>query len=398
MLKNKNKILMLLQGTFPPDIRLEKEIKSLSEAGYEVLVLCNQYDSNLNPEFEFCRIERVKALFNSVRLNRIINFPIFFNPRFLYYVIKVTLNFKPSFIHSHDLPMMPIAILIGKLSKKPIVFDMHENYPEALKAFQKKGVINFIFKNYRAARYLEKICIRFSDKIITVVKENSERLINQGVEPSKIYLVSNTVDLETFNNTSCDEKIIDKYKNNIILLYSGYVTPERGLDVVVKGINFLKVKIPVIKLLIIGNGISVPPLRQLTTQISLDNYIEFIEWPGHNNLVSYFQVANIFISPQPKCEFWDTTIPHKLFEYMSQSKPVLAADSKAITRIIKETISGMTYKTDNPEDFAEKVLQMLSSDIPFGTNGFKAVVEIYNWANDAKSLIEMYNDLKNKLQ
>jgi glycosyltransferase involved in cell wall biosynthesis len=398
MLKNKNKILMLLQGTFPPDIRLEKEIKSLSEAGYEVLVLCNQYDKNLNPEFEFCRIERVKALFEAVRLNRIINFPIFFNPRFLYYVIKVTLNFKPSFIHSHDLPMMPIAILLGKLLlRKPIVFDMHENYPEALKAFQKKGIINFIFKNYRAAKYLEEICIRFSNKIITVVKENSDRLINQGVKPSKIYLVSNTVDLQTFNNSYVDEKIIDKYRNTTILLYSGYVTPERGLDLVVKGMNFLKDKIPEIRLLIIGNGISVPPLRKLTTQLSLDNYIEFIEWPGHDNLGSYFQAANIFISPQPKCEFWDTTIPHKLFEYMSQSKPVIAADSEAIHRIINETNSGMTYKTGSPQDFAEKILQMLSSNIPFGENGFKAVVEKYNWANDAKTLVQMYKELEKQV-
>ncbi|MDZ7626191.1 MAG: hypothetical protein U5J96_17315 [Ignavibacteriaceae bacterium] len=56
-------------------------------------------------------------------------------------------------------------------------------------------------------------------------------------------------------------------------------------------------------------------------------------------LSSYFKVAKIFIGPQPQCEFWDTTIPHKLFEYMSQSKPVLAADSKAIKRVIEETNS-----------------------------------------------------------
>ncbi|MGB5529101.1 MAG: glycosyltransferase, partial [Ignavibacteriaceae bacterium] len=214
------------------------------------------------------------------------------------------------------------------------------------------------------------------------------------VEPSKIYLVSNTVHLETFNKTSCDEKIIDKYKNNIILLYSGYVTPERGLDVVVKGMNFLKVKIPEIKLLIIGNGISVPPLRKLTTQLSLDNYIEFIEWPGHNNLVSYFQAANIFISPQPKCEFWDTTIPHKLFEYMSQSKPVLAADSKAIKRVIEETGSGMTYKSCVPGDFAAKVSEILASDILFGENGMKAVKQNYNWEKDSQVLIKLYQDLE----
>jgi glycosyltransferase involved in cell wall biosynthesis len=391
------RILMILQSEFPPDIRLEKEITSLSKAGYKVYVVCNQYEKESNSQFEYCTICRIKAPFQSKSLNRIINFPIFINPRFIYYVLKTAVKFKPSYIHSHDLPMMPIALFFGKLFRLPVIFDMHENYPEALKAFQKKGLINFLFKNYKAARVLENICIKLSDLIIAVVKENRERLITQGVNPIKIYIVSNTVDLTIFNRSSVDEKISQKYKKNIILLYSGYVTPERGLDIVVKGMNFLKDKIPGIKLLIIGNGISVPSLKKLASQLSLDNFIEFIEWPGHNNLVSYFQAANIFISPQPKCEFWNTTIPHKLFEYMSQSKPVLAADSKAIKRIVNETNSGMTYETNNPKDFAEKVLQMLKSDIPFGANGYIAVVEKYNWTNDARTLIKMYNNLKIKV-
>ena len=74
---------MISQAAFPPDIRLEKEIKSLSEAGYKVLVICNQYNKELNIKFEYCEIKRVNALFKSVKLNRIINFPIFINPRFL---------------------------------------------------------------------------------------------------------------------------------------------------------------------------------------------------------------------------------------------------------------------------------------------------------------------------
>ena len=57
------KILMLLQSTFPPDIRLEKEIKSLNMSGYHVTVLCNQYIKNAIIEFEGCDIIRIKAHF-----------------------------------------------------------------------------------------------------------------------------------------------------------------------------------------------------------------------------------------------------------------------------------------------------------------------------------------------
>jgi glycosyltransferase involved in cell wall biosynthesis len=82
---------------------------------------------------------------------------------------------------------------------------------------------------------------------------------------------------------------------------------------------------------------------------------------------------------------------------MSQSKPVLAADSKAISRILSETNSGMIYQTNNPEDFANKIFELLNSDIPFGENGYKAVKNTYNWENDKKILITMYEDLTEKI-
>ncbi|MCZ7614306.1 MAG: glycosyltransferase [Ignavibacteriaceae bacterium] len=186
----------------------------------------------------------------------------FFNPRYLVKVFICIVRFKPGFIHAHDLPMVPIALLFGKLFRLPVIFDMHENYPEALKAFGKTGLINLIFKNYKAARLLEKFCIKYSDAIITVVEENTERLLKQDVNPEKIYLVSNTVDLDTFAMEPIDEKIIAKYNNFIVLLYAGYVTPERGLDVVVKGMSRLKEKFTNVKLLIIGNGITVPVLKK----------------------------------------------------------------------------------------------------------------------------------------
>ncbi len=387
---------MISQTAFPPDIRLEKEIKSLSDAGYSVTVVCNQYDEGLNPSFEYCKIERVKAIFESIKINRVINFPIFINPRYLARVFGSIVKYKPDFIHAHDLPMVPLALIFGKLFRKPVIFDMHENYPEALKAFQKKGIINFLFKNYKSAKLLEKICVKNVDAVISVVQENTDRIKNLGVNANKIYLVSNTVDQNTFAKEPVDDSIINKYKNRIVLLYSGYVTPERGLDIVVKGIDQLKNRIQNVKLLIIGNGISVNTLKELTSRLYLNNYVEFIEWPGHDKLSSYFKVATIYISPQPKCEFWDTTIPHKLFEYMSQSKPVLAADSKAISRIITQTKCGLIYKTGDPEDFAAKGSEILNSNIPFGENGYKAVKDFYNWQNDEKKLISLYQDLAEK--
>jgi glycosyltransferase involved in cell wall biosynthesis len=387
------KILMILQTDFPPDIRLEKEIRSLASVGYVVKVVCNQYERGLNPEFQFCSIDRVNATFKSTRLNKILNFPIFFNPRFLFRTLFSTIKFKPNFIHAHDLPMAPLGLLFGKIFKLPVVLDMHENYPAALKAFQKKGIFNFIFKNYHAAKVLEKYCVKKADRMITVIEENSERLIKLGVLPTKIFVVSNTVDVDTFAQGKIDEKIINKYKGKFILLYSGFISPERGLDTVVKGMKFLKDKLTNVKLLLVGNGISIPFLKNIVKENEIEDFIDFIAWPGHENLGSYLEIADVGISPQPNNEHWNNSIPHKLFEYMSQSIPVLVTDAIPLKRIIIETNAGLSYMTADPEDFAIKILEIASSNINFGENGKKAVKEKYNWERDAQVLIKMYNVL-----
>jgi len=389
----KNKILMILQSEFPPDIRLEKEIKSLSLAGFSVRVVCNQYKKDLNLEYEYCTIDRIKAPFKSTALNKFLNFPIFFNPRFIFKIWQNIIRYKPHYIHTHDLPMAPLGIFFGKIFKLPVVSDMHENYPAALKAFQKKGALNFILKNYRAAEILEKFCVKRVDRLITVIEENSERLIGLGVEQERIYLVSNTVDLNTFAKKKFDNKIAKKYEGNFILLYTGFVSPERGLDTVVKGMIYLKDKLPSAKLLIIGDGITVPKLKNIIQENYLNDIVDLISWPGHENLGPYLEITNVGISPQPNNELWNNSIPHKLFEYMSQSKPVLVTDAVPLKRIILETKAGLFYRTGDPEDFAEKILEIASAKTKFGENGLRAVEEKYNWENDAKTLIEMYNEL-----
>lgn len=385
------KVLMLLQAPFPPDIRVEREIKTLSENNYEVGILCNQYVKNLEPKFSFCSIFRIKAVFKSTKLNKILNFPLFLNPRFLAKTIKVYLKFKPDIIHAHDLPMVPLALLLKRFFKVPVIFDMHESYPDALMAFKKKGLLNFIFKNPKLARTLENYSLRTVDKIIVVVQDHKAKLINRGIPGKKIIVVSNTVDLEIFKQLPSDPIISQKYERNFVLLYSGGVSPDRGLEIPIMSLSILKEKIPNILLLIIGDGGYTKTLKEIAKIEKVEEFVQFIKWPGHNKLGSYLEIANICIIPQPSNNFINSGIPNKFFEYMSQGKPILVA-SLPMERIIKETKCGEVFKTDSFEDFAEKVIEMSQSNIRYGENGIRAVSEKYNWEVDSKNLVNLYNN------
>ena len=387
------KILMLSQTLFPPDIRLEKEIKTLNEAGYNVTVICNKFKRGADIDFQYCKIERLSAPFSRQYLNKIINFPIFFNPRFFFKIIGLIVKQKPDFIHAHDLPMVPLALLMKFFFGIPVIYDMHENYPEALKVFQKKGLVNFIFKNYKLARILDRFCIKYSDKIITVVIENRQRLVKKGVAPEKITIVSNTVDIGTFAKEKIDEDVVKEYKNKFVIIYSGRVSPERGLDTPVLSLNYIKDHVPDVLLIILGDGPSVEPLHHLAGENNVNEFVRFLSWVGHDKINSYLSVASVCLIPQPGNEFINTTIPHKLFEYMFLCKPVLVSDAEPLKRIVEETGCGMVFKSNDPKSFAEQIVKLKNDPEHYGENGRNAVLRKYNWQNESKNLLELYKNL-----
>ncbi len=396
------KSLMLLQSEFPPDIRLEKEIRALSKAGYKVTLLCNNFtaDKNKITEYENCEIVRLTVPFQIYKLNKLINFPIFFNPRYLFQTIKIVRHFEPDVIHAHDLPMVPIALFIKKIFGIPVIYDMHENYPAALKVFDKKGLVNTLFKNPRFAQILDDYCIKKVDSIITVVDENKDRVKKMGIGIHKVNVVSNTLDIDEFMKRQPQTKfkygrIEEKYNGKFILLYTGGVSPDRGLTTAIEAMLYVKIKIPEAFLIIIGDGPTVPVLKEIIKENCLEDFVELIKWPGHENLAMYWERANIGIIPQPNNEFINYTVPHKLFEFMYHKMPLLVADSISLKRIIEEANCGMAFKSNDPNDFAEKALAIKNSNIPFGENGYKSVISKYNWNKDQKELINLYSKILN---
>lgn len=384
------KILMLLQSEFPPDIRLEKEIKSLSEAGHKVVLFCNQYNKRKQNNFEFCSISRLASLTNSTKINKIINFPIIFNLRMLLSIVRTYKSFKPDIVHVHDLPMLPFGVVLKTIFKTKLIFDMHENYSAALKSYRKKSFFERVIKNYRVAEFIENILIPKADSIITVVEESSAIWIKRGISTNKIIEVSNTVNLGEFGKQDIDTHIIKKYSNNFIIIYTGRISFNRGLITPILSLKYLVERIPEIKFLIIGDGAYLSTLKDVADSENVNDYVEFLKWPGHDKIHSFMSIADICLIPQPSNGHADTTVPHKLFEYMSQNKPILTSDAKPLKRIMDETKAGLSFRSNDTQDFADKIIKIKSSDIDFGINGVQAVNEKYNWRVDEEKLLSLY--------
>ena len=389
-------IMHVWDGDYPWDVRVEKINDTLVTEKHKVFIACrNQAMKKL---FEYDRnveIHRMPFIKKSTIINSAIGFPFFFNPFWLIHLQKIAQNKKIDLILVRDLPLALSAIWVGNKLKVPVVLDMAENYPLMLKSmynFEKKYFSNFILRNSKIAEFVEKIVLKKINQVIVVIEESLERLVNMGVDPLKISMVKNTPISSMIHN---DRKIpipedpFFKDKNRLVVLYNGLTNPTRGVLDLVRQFAEIKNRIPGVRLVINGKGYDDNKIRLEIKRLKLEEVVYHKGWVSHEDKVKYLYHCDIGIIPYHLTDHWHTTIPNKLFDYMSQKKPVLSTKVIPTARIINECKCGFVYEKNDINDLCNKMknLSIKKEREKLGNRGFKMIISKYNWDMEKPNIL-----------
>lgn len=390
------KVLFVWDSDYPWDIRVEKICSTLLDNGWKVHLVCrNKLRRPVEEIYNGINIRRLPFLSQNLgSLNDSFTFPAFFNPIWLYQINKIAIQQKPNLIIVRDLPMALAAIIIGKIHKIPVILDMAEPYPEMLRLiwkFEPFKFSNILVRNPFLADIIEKLTLKYVDHIFAMVEESKNRLVNKGISPDKISIVSNTPVLKRFQDIKAAfPGTLDKHKGKLILLYVGLLNLSRGLDTVFESLSqFIKINDNSF-LALLGTGNAVEHLKGLAKKLKIENHIGFEGWVDNKIVPEYIASSDICLVPHHKCSHWDNTIPNKLFDYMAAGKPVLVTDVEPMERIVRQTKCGLTYKDYDKESFVSRLSQLQVSAYrkELGLNGIKVVKEHYNWGNDSAVMLK----------
>ncbi|MBE9511797.1 MAG: glycosyltransferase family 4 protein [Bacteroidetes bacterium] len=381
------KILMVLDREFPPDIRVENEIEALSDNGHEIHLAC--YTRQNRPQFE----KKDKLIIHRKKISTFLYkssvaaliFPFYFH-FWKNFLSKILAKEKFDTIHIHDLPLVGVGIKMKKQFSVSITADLHENWPAYLRiARHTKTLPGRILSPNKLWVKHEKKILSESDQIIVVADEAKTRLISKGIDATRIKIVSNTLNIKHF--TLPEKK---KENSETILFYAGGIQYHRGLHTVIKALA--KTENKNLKFWILGEGVEKKNLKKLTNTLNLANSVKFFGWKSFDEMIELLSQADIAMIPHIKSDHTDTTIPHKLFQYMFAGVPVIATNCIPIKRVIDETQSGVCYASNDDKELAAIFDSISPKDqIILGDNGKKWVIKKYNWENEAKSLNQIYS-------
>ncbi len=405
------RIGMVLNSTFPPDIRVEKEARSLIKAGFEVCLLAQKTNTKqatkeyLDYGLEVFRYEINKNNFFSRQYEK---FTLVYKTW-----LKIIDNFvnaaHPDVLHAHDFRIVPTVLKIGKKYNLPVVADLHENMPAALIAYRSnldslQKLKLAIFNNYYVWRWHERHALRQCSRIIVVVLEASERLLNGYKIPhEKIQLVSNTEDETTFNVSYSDNEIIQRYQDTWTALYIGGIGFHRGIDTSIRAATLAGRNIPNFKLLIVGiqNDDQQKYFMKMAKEANASQYVELINWVPSYKVNSYIAASEVCLVPHNNFEHTNTTVPHKLFQYMMMKKPIIVSSCAPLKRIVEDAKCGLVFNANDSNDLAFCLAELYKNwnelSEKYGVNGYQAALGRYSWKNDSQSLVNMYNELFDSL-
>ncbi|MFQ5787331.1 MAG: glycosyltransferase family 4 protein [Thermodesulfobacteriota bacterium] len=401
------RICIVTNEPFPQSIRLEKEIRTFQELGYEIHVVCFAEEGQpIEDVVSGTAVHRIRRLSGHVsKLSSLIYKIVFINIQVLRKLWLVIKQYDVHVLFVRDISFVLTACLLGKLHGSKVIYDVNDRYPLAMNAWGHRRSWNekILMNTWRMTR-LESRCVKAVDHIVVANPPYVDYFIKTGISEEKITLLPNYVDLSYI-----DELAHDPLRDRVVtlspcfkILYSGAFGRHRGLDIAIKMMPLLIKQIPDVRLVIIG---PISPgeesirqeLEELAKQLNITENVVFTGPLEFEEMLSYLNLSDICLIPFKRNSHTDTIVPHKLFEYMSQAKPVVTTNVKAVRQIVDSEKCGIVVSAENPLEMAEATVMLYNNPsyaAELGKQGRKAVETKYSWRRGATAFSEVLHRLE----
>lgn len=393
------RIGMVLMGVdFPPDIRVAKEAGSLTEAGHEVALLCSALKGRPARSTED-GLEVARIPSRPDGLAKLANSAVFYATLRVPHVARALRVWARehgiNVLHVHDLPMAPTVLAVGRQLGVPVVVDLHENYPALLREWRRPSRNQRLFRVYERYAAIEAAVAEAADRLIVVVPEAAERFRQAVLPKDRIAVVSNTEPL-SYGDAVMRIGRDPCYGDDIVLSYAGGFASHRGLESVIGAMPTLLASGRPYRLVLAGDGPSDGELRRLASSLELGERVQFTGWLDAESVQRLIGSSDLCLVPHLKSEHTETTVPHKLFQYMVSGRAVAVADCAPLRRIVEQSGCGVVVRDASPERWAAALAEVSDRKkaAALGAAGREACEKKYRWELDGEVLVTMYEGLE----
>ena len=288
-------------------------------------------------------------------------------------------------VHAHDITALPVAYLISRIKRVPLIYDSHELWTESHHKFNSRLVVKIV-------GFFEKILAKKAAMIITVSDSIKNHLCNH-FDVKNITVIRN---IPSYTHNGDYDIFRENYNikpDAKILIYQGFIDFSRGVDLIIDAAITVCHANPNCFFFILGDGPDLIELKAKVKGIGLTDRIVFIGFVDQVDLLKYTKSADIGIHAiKNSCLNHEYCLPNKLFEYIHSGIVPVVTDLVELGGFVKSHKIGLAFKNESVSALEGVLLRLISDNDLF--NELKSNLintsEQVTWDNEFIKLKEVY--------
>jgi len=300
-----------------------------------------------------------------------------------------TLRRRYDVIYVHNMPdILVISGLFPKLFGAKLILDQHDPMPELMRTifgFEEKSLA------VRIIGWLEKWSIARANLVITV-NIACQRLFSQrSCRREKIGVVMNAPDDGIFGLRAARSYPPREPGSPFVMMYHGSLVERNGLSLAVEALAEVKKVLPAAQLYVYGR--TTPYLEEvmaIVKKLGLEGNVRYLGPKKLEELVHEIQGCDVGVIPNPRNTFTEINTPTRIFEYLSQGKPVIAPRTSGIEDYFDEDAL-MFFEPGDAMGLADEVLRAAGHPdeaIAVAERGQKVYLA-HHWTQERETLVSL---------
>lgn len=360
------KIIVAVTNDLTTDARVAKICDALQELNFEVVLVGRKLPNSQNLNRKYTT-KRFKLWFNKGPL-----FYANYNLRLFFFLLFS----KTDVYWSNDLDTLLANYMASKWKKKKLIFDSHEYFTE----------VPELINRPKTQRFWKRI----EQKILPKLKNVTT--VSQSI--ANLYQQEYGIDVKLLRNVPKLQKTVFevenlKIDNKKIIIYQGAINVNRGIEFMVKAMNYLDNHI----LYLIGKGDISKQIATLIKIEKLENKVKMLGEVPYEKLHSYTIQASLGLSlEEDKGLNYQFALPNKMFNYIHANVPVLVSNLPEMESLLNQYQVGETIATHEPQQIAKKIEEMLNNKTllnSYKENCKKAAQEL-NWEKEKQVISTLF--------
>ncbi len=299
---------------------------------------------------------------------------------------------KPDLVYERAAYLQLCGVKVVKAKGVKHFMELNAPFIDEVKEFEQAGT--FLLP---LARHVEKMQVQLPDVVYVVSSALRDYYSAFTNRPEKIRVVPNCVNPDYLKvDPDKKQKLIAEFNlgGKKVIGFVGSIFPYHGVDILIRAFAKLAKQFPDAVVLIVGDGIILNSLKELSSREQLNDRVLFAGSRPHNEVFTWIDLMDICV--MAKSNWYGS--PVKIFEYGAMGKGIIAPATIPVKDVMVDKVDGILIEPKESE--LQAAICTLLTDIQMketmALNFKNKVLKEYTWKKTAEKIVEDYLILSQK--